>query len=121
MTTTQKTSPKPPVGAYPRSRLCDQRGSAPISARTRITINMVPSIFDSFLLASPLSAFVINVRPASSWSKQLNEDLKKKKEMGEMADQFSREKCRQSCKSLRPSQKGNGANPNEWIRTEEFN
>lgn len=45
MTTTKRTSPTPPVGAYPQSRLCGQRGSTPHSAKIKITINMVPSIF----------------------------------------------------------------------------
>ena len=45
ITTTKRTSPTPPVGAYPQSRLCGHRGSAPHSAKIKITINMVPSIF----------------------------------------------------------------------------
>jgi tetratricopeptide (TPR) repeat protein len=46
----------------PHSRLCDQRGKAPTSAKIRITINIVPSIFCSFFLESLL---VICVAPVS--------------------------------------------------------
>jgi hypothetical protein len=44
----KRTNPTPPVGAYPHSRLCDHRGSAPKSAKTKITINTVPSMCCSF-------------------------------------------------------------------------
>jgi len=47
MTTTKRTSPKPPLGAYPQFRLCDHRGRTPKSANTRITSKIVPAWFAS--------------------------------------------------------------------------
>jgi hypothetical protein len=44
------TSPTPPDGAYPQSRLWDHLGKTPRSAITKTTINIVPSIFFSSIL-----------------------------------------------------------------------
>ena len=52
MTTTKRTSPTPPVGAYPQSRLWGHRGSAQHSAKIKITINMVPSMLAPYSKAS---------------------------------------------------------------------
>jgi hypothetical protein len=48
--TIRMTIPTPPVGAYPQSRLCDHRGSAPRRAKIRTTIKIVPSMFCSVSL-----------------------------------------------------------------------
>lgn len=48
MRTMTRTSPTPPVGAYPQLLLCDHVGSAPTSAKIKITINIVPIISNSF-------------------------------------------------------------------------
>lgn len=51
-TTTRRTNPTPPVGAYPQLLLCDHRGSTPRSARIKTTINIVPSMSCSFSQSS---------------------------------------------------------------------
>lgn len=63
MRTMTRTSPSPPVGAYPQLLLCDQFGSAPTSANTKITINIVPIISDSFSMAEH---HVDHTQPAST-------------------------------------------------------
>src|ERR1700757_3918436 len=43
-TTMTRASPRPPLGAYPQSQLCDHLGKAPQSAKIKTTIRIVPSI-----------------------------------------------------------------------------
>ena len=64
MRTMTRTRPSPPVGAYPQLLLCGQLGSAPISAKIKITINIVPIISDSFSVA----AYLDRTQPASTGS-----------------------------------------------------
>jgi hypothetical protein len=45
MTRMVRTTPNPPVGAYPQFRLCGQVGSAPINIRTSRITKTVPNIY----------------------------------------------------------------------------
>jgi len=45
-------SPRPLLGAYPQSLLCDHLGSAPQSAKIKTTIKIVPSMVCSFSMYS---------------------------------------------------------------------
>src|SRR5580692_423632 len=67
MTTMKRTSPTPPVGAYPHFRLCCHRGNAPKSAKTKITISTVPSMFCSLI-------FKLNIFPKAATSDHDNDD-----------------------------------------------
>jgi hypothetical protein len=51
--TISKINPNPPVGKYPQFRLCGHLGNAPSSAKTRITISIVPSIFSPHITRKP--------------------------------------------------------------------
>ena len=42
-TRTSRISPTPPKGRYPQLLLCGHAGNAPNKAKTRITINIIPS------------------------------------------------------------------------------